>query len=91
MRIRLEATEEELAERGDALVDGLCKALEPVAPGLAAELRKAGERAQREQAASAPALQGLLKIQRDEYARLNRLMVAEIVRVVERTGKGKKQ
>lgn len=84
MRIRLEATQGELEQRSDVLVEQLCKALEAAAPDTAAILRKAIP--EHEKAASAPVLQTILKKQRAEYARLNKMMLDEILKVLERAG-----
>lgn len=41
MKLHLEATQQELTERGDDLLEGLAKALDEHAPDLAKALRKA--------------------------------------------------
>jgi hypothetical protein len=85
MRLRLEATPEELREKGEALIGELAKSLAPLDPDLAQSLEKALPR--KEQGLKFPVLREIAKRQGEAYDKLLKRMLKDIGKVLDRSTK----
>lgn len=86
MRLRIEATPDELADKANDLVKALAATLAPVAPDLAEALEKALEKAVPKDTPKMlqPALREIHEVTRKEYERRLKWMVKDIGAVLDR-------
>ena len=83
MRLRIEATPDELADKSEALVKALADAIGPMAPDLAEALKKALPKAPVE--LLQPALREMHKVTRREYEKRLKWMLKDIGKVLDRS------